>query len=158
MGLPGEGVEHAPDGDAGEHAVIAPEAHVDGLEGCGHCQGCGTRCGVSGWIWVTAQRPLLGWGQFSGWPHSCCSPSHLPLPIEGASTNGIWSLETDSEKVTVVSKLLLRDVTQSCDCFLAEQRPRWGFPPHPFGWSSCIFSKKDFNRNDFCFTWLRKSM
>lgn len=47
MSLPGEGIEHAPDGDAGEDAVVAPEACVDGLEGCGHGQGCGTRCGVS---------------------------------------------------------------------------------------------------------------
>lgn len=48
MSLPGEGIEHAPDGDAGEDAVVAPEAHVDRLEGCGHRQCCGTSCGVSG--------------------------------------------------------------------------------------------------------------
>lgn len=56
MGLPGEGVEHAPDGNAGEDAVVTPEAHIDHLKGRGHCQGCGIRCGVSSWFWVTAQR------------------------------------------------------------------------------------------------------
>ena len=48
MGLPGEGVEHAPDGDAGEDTVVAPEAQVDGLEGRGDRQGCQTRYCISG--------------------------------------------------------------------------------------------------------------
>lgn len=48
MGLPGKGIEHATDGDAGEDAVVAPEAQVDSLEGRGHRQGCGTRCCISG--------------------------------------------------------------------------------------------------------------
>lgn len=46
--LPGEGVKHAPDGDAGEDRVVAPEAQVDGLEGRGHSQGCWTRYCISG--------------------------------------------------------------------------------------------------------------
>lgn len=46
MGLPGEGIEHAPNGDAREDTVVAPEAHVDCLKGCGHRQGCGTKGGI----------------------------------------------------------------------------------------------------------------
>ena len=48
MGLPGEGIEHAPNGNAGEDTVVAPDAQVDGLEGRGHGQRCGTRCYISG--------------------------------------------------------------------------------------------------------------
>jgi hypothetical protein len=48
VGLPGEGVEHAPDGDTGEDAVVTAEAQVDRLEGRSHRQGCGTRCDLSG--------------------------------------------------------------------------------------------------------------
>lgn len=33
MNLPGKGVKHSTDGDAGQHAVVAPQSKVDVLEG-----------------------------------------------------------------------------------------------------------------------------
>lgn len=117
VGLPGEGVEHAPDGNAGEDTVVAPEAHVDRLKGRGHRQGCGTRCVVFGQFRVPAQRPPCGWCQVPRWPHSCHPPILLPPPIKGASTNGIWSLGTSNKKGAVVSNLCFEDFTQRYDYF-----------------------------------------
>lgn len=118
MGLPGEGVEHAPDGDAGEDAVVTPEAHVDHLEGRGHCQGCGTRCGVSGWFWVTAQRHLVaGAGTQGGLipavpPDTRYSyPSKEPLQM----VSGLWKPSMGREQwfPSCFSKILHRCMATS---------------------------------------------
>lgn len=43
MGLPGQGVEHAPDGDAGQGTVVVVQAKVDAVKrGC-NAQGCETK-------------------------------------------------------------------------------------------------------------------
>lgn len=38
--LPGEDVEHAPDGDAGQRAVEAAQAEVDGVKGRRQSESC----------------------------------------------------------------------------------------------------------------------
>lgn len=122
VGLPGERIEHAPDGDAGQDTVVAPESHVDRLEGRGHRQGCGTRCVVSSQFLVPAQRPPHGWCQVSGWPHLAILPILLPPPIKEASTNGIWSSGTSNQKTAVVSNLCFGDFIQRYDYFQGEGR------------------------------------
>ena len=34
MDLPGEGVKHSTNGNAGQHTVVAPQSKVNALEGC----------------------------------------------------------------------------------------------------------------------------
>lgn len=145
MRLPGKGVEHAADGDAGEDAVVAPEASVDHLKGRGQCQGCGTRCGAFGWFWATVQRPPRGQCWDSGWPHSGHFPHGPSLSIRGASTNGVWSQETNNGK---------REWFLSCFPKISHRGAsgvrggRGAGPPGSplsFSQSGCVFSKQGFN-------------
>lgn len=43
MGLPGQGVEHAPDGDAGQGTVVVVQAKVDAVKRGRNAQGCETK-------------------------------------------------------------------------------------------------------------------
>lgn len=135
MGLPGEGVEHAPDGDAGEDTVVAPEAHVDHLKGRGHRQGCGTRGDVSGQFQVPAQKPPRGWCQVSGWLRSFHLPPVPPPSHQRSLYKWHMSSVAGNRKRAVVSKWCSEDFTQGYDYFQGEGRSRlWDSWPSLLLW------------------------